>query len=174
MTPLSAALSSSHPPKSEGEVTSEQAERPGEPAQPSPGPGVRDNASERAREVILIVDDDPSVLHVASSVLERGGYEVLAAAGGVEALALAEEYEGPISLLLTDVVMPGMGGRELSEIFRARYPSVRILFMSAYTEDEVILQGVRVEDEGFIAKPYTVQRLRDKIRQALDRTEEGS
>ncbi len=64
-----------------------------------------------------------------------------------------------------------MGGRELSETFRARYPSVRILFMSAYTEDEVILQGVRVVGVDFIPKPFTVQGLRDKVRQVLDRTD---
>jgi CheY-like chemotaxis protein len=68
--------------------------------------------------------------------------------------------------------MPGMGGRELSETFRARYPAVRVLFMSAYTEDEVILQGVRVAEVDFISKPFTVQGLRDKVLQVLDRTEE--
>ena len=126
---------------------------------------------EKTRKLLLIVDDDPSVLQVASKVLNRGGYEILEAGGGAEALALAEQNEGKISLLLTDVVMPGMGGRELSETFRARYPSVRILFMSAYTEDEVILQGVRVAEVDFIPKPFTVQGLRDKVRQVLDRTE---
>ncbi len=82
---------------------------------------------------------------------------------------MAEANEGRISLLLTDVVMPGMGGRELSEIFRARYPAVRILFMSAYTEDEVILQGVSVAEVDFIPKPFTVQGLRDKVRTLIDR-----
>lgn len=82
---------------------------------------------------------------------------------------MAEANEGRISLLLTDVVMPGMGGRELSEIFRACYPAVRILFMSAYTEDEVILQGVSVAEVDFIPKPFTVQGLRDKVRTLIDR-----
>jgi CheY-like chemotaxis protein len=120
-------------------------------------------------ELLLVVDDDPSVLQVASKMLKRGGYEVLSAGGGAEALTMAEANEGRISLLLTDVVMPGMGGRELSELFRARYPAVRILFMSAYTEDEVILQGVRVAEVDFIPKPFTVQGLRDKVRTLIDR-----
>jgi CheY-like chemotaxis protein len=94
-------------------------------------------------------------------------------AEAVDALNLAEEHEGEISLLLTDVVMPGMGGRQLSGAFREGYPSVRVLFMSAYTEDEVILQGVRVAEVDFIPKPFTVQGLRDKVGQVLGRTEEG-
>ncbi len=119
-------------------------------------------------ETILVVDDDPSVLQVASKVLRRGGYEVVEADGGDKALRLAEELNGRIDLLLTDVVMPGMGGRELGEHLSERYPAVRLLFMSAYTEDEVILQGVRVAEVNFIAKPFTVEGLRTKVREVLD------
>jgi two-component system cell cycle sensor histidine kinase/response regulator CckA len=104
-----------------------------------------------------------------ASYISSQSAEALEAGGGAEALAVAQRNEGQISLLLTDVVMPGMGGRELSEAFRTRYPSLRILFMSAYTEDEVILQGVRVAEVEFIAKPFTVQGLRDKVREVLDR-----
>ena len=164
-----AALSFSGPSRSKDEPTSERAEGHKDPA---PDSESADSARGKTREVLLVVDDDPSVLQVASKVLKRGGYEVLGAGGGAEALELAEANEGRISLLLTDVVMPGMGGRELSENFRARYPAVRILFMSAYTEDEVILQGVRVAEVDFIPKPFTVQGLRDKVRQVLDRTAE--
>jgi two-component system, cell cycle sensor histidine kinase and response regulator CckA len=133
-----------------------------------PGTDDPDVSPSAAVETILVVDDDPSVLQVASKVLSRGGFDVLEASGGEEALRVAEECGGQISLLLTDVVMPGMGGRELSEAFCERYPQVRILFMSAYTEDEVILQGVRVAEVNFISKPFTVQGLRDKVRQVLD------
>lgn len=119
-------------------------------------------------ETILVVDDDPSVLQVASKVLRRGGYDVVEAGGGEEALELAEEREGRIDLLLTDVVMPGMGGRELGERLAERYPDVRMLFMSAYTEDEIILQGVRVAEVNFIAKPFTVEGLRARVRAILD------
>lgn len=159
MTSHSAARKLSDPSEPEDGAEPERAERP--------TPALE--GADSVTELLLVVDDDPSVLQVASKVLKRGGYEVLSAGGGAEALVMAEANEGRISLLLTDVVMPGMGGRELSEIFRARYPAVRILFMSAYTEDEVILQGVRVAEVDFIPKPFTVQGLRDKVRDVIDR-----
>jgi two-component system, cell cycle sensor histidine kinase and response regulator CckA len=123
-------------------------------------------------ELILVVDDDPAVLRMASKVLRRGGYEVLEAGGGSDALRIAEEHDGKIQLLLTDVVMPEMGGREVSEELRARYPRIRVLFMSAYTEDEVILRGVRVAEVNFVSKPFTVDGLRNKVREVLDRSQD--
>jgi two-component system cell cycle sensor histidine kinase/response regulator CckA len=120
-----------------------------------------------------VVDDDPAVLRMASRVLHRGGYEVLEAGGGMGALGIVEECAGRIDLLLTDVVMPEMGGRELSEVVRARYPNVRILFMSAYTEDEIILRGVRVAEVDFLPKPFTVDGLRSKVRSVLDSKRKG-
>ena len=168
MTPHSAAGRRPEEPPPRDEFEPESAESADGHPTLTPEPGAKE-ISEVKGEVVLIVDDDPSVLQVASKVLKRGGYEVLEAGGGAEALAVAQRNEGQISLLLTDVVMPGMGGRELSEAFRTRYPSVSILFMSAYTEDEVILQGVRVAEVEFIPKPFTVQGLRDKVREVLDR-----
>ncbi|MDH5591195.1 MAG: response regulator, partial [Gemmatimonadota bacterium] len=105
----------------------------------------------------------------ASKVLRRSGYNVVEASGGTEALAAVEKLEGRVHLLLTDVVMPGMNGRELSQELTARYPNVRVLFMSAYTEDEVILHGVRVAEVDFISKPFTIDGLRRKVRIILDR-----
>lgn len=122
----------------------------------------------RSDATILVVDDDASVLRVASKVLVRAGYDVLEANGGPEALQLADERDGALDLLLTDVVMPGMSGRELGQELTARYPGIRVLYMSAYTEDEVILQGVRVAEVNFIAKPFTVQGLRVKVREVLE------
>ncbi len=116
---------------------------------------------------VLVVDDDPSVLRVASKVLVRAGYSVLEANGGREALDVAAGRGGELDLLLTDVVMPGMSGRELGEELVARYPGVRVLYMSAYTEDEVILQGVRVAEVDFISKPFTVDGLRAKVQEVL-------
>lgn len=116
---------------------------------------------------VLVVDDDLSVLRVAAKVLKRGGFDVLEAGSGDAALAVAEEVNGQIDLLLTDVVMPSMNGRELSQALVARYPDVRVLFMSAYTEDEVILQGVRVAEVNFINKPFSVEGLREKVRQVI-------
>lgn len=123
-----------------------------------------------AAKTVLVVDDEPSVLRVASKVLRRDGYEILEALGGEEALRIASEHDGDIDLLLTDVVMPGLGGRELGERFRAQHPSTALLFMSGYTEDEVLLQGIRVAEVNYISKPFTVAGLREKVREVLDET----
>lgn len=137
----------------------------------APGPfRMREGEGTAKRgETVLVVDDDPAVLQVASKVLSRGGYRVIEAESGAQALRLVEESDGAVDLLLTDVVMPGMGGREISEAIAQRYPGVRVLFMSAYTEDEVILQGVRVAEVNFISKPFTVDGLRAKVREVLGR-----
>jgi CheY-like chemotaxis protein len=135
------------------------------------GPRTEDRSATAPQangELVLVVDDDPAVLRMAAKVLRRGGYEVLEAAGGREALAIADEHGDRIRLLLTDVVMPEMGGREVGEALHARHPAIRVLFMSAYTEDEVILRGVRVAEVNFVSKPFTVDGLRDKVRQVLD------
>lgn len=132
-----------------------------DPSEASSGGGAA-----RARTV-LVVDDDVSVLQVAAKVLRRDGYEVLEAGGGEEALRIAASRNGEVDLLLTDVVMPGMGGRELSERMSEEHADVPVLFMSAYTEDEMILRGVRVADVHFIQKPFTVAGLRAKVLEAL-------
>ena len=119
-------------------------------------------------KTVLVVDDDASVLRVAAKVLRRVGYHVLEAGSGDVALATVDDAEGHIDLLLTDVVMPRMNGRELSEALLARYPDVRVLFMSGYTEDEVILQGVRVAEVNFINKPFSVDSLRQKVQAVLE------
>src|SRR5688572_1761791 len=93
-----------------------------------------------ASAVILVVDDDPGVREVAARVLRRAGYQVLQAAEGDEALEVARTHAGPLHLLLTDVVMPGMNGRELGQRMSEERPETRLLYMSAYTEDEVILR----------------------------------
>jgi CheY-like chemotaxis protein len=116
---------------------------------------------------ILVVDDEPSVLQVASKVLRRGGYHVIEAQGGDEALQAAATHPGKIDLLLTDVMMPGMSGRKLGEAFTELHPSIAVLFKSAYTQDEVMLHGVRVAEMNFISKPFTVSALREKVRRIL-------
>src|SRR5688572_27395476 len=103
-----------------------------------------------ATPVILVVDDDQAVRQVAARVLQRAGYEVLQAGEGAEALRVAREHQGRLDLLLTDVVMPGMNGRELGERLAEERPETRLLYMSAYTEDEVILRGVRVAEVNFL------------------------
>ena len=119
------------------------------------------------RGTILVVDDDEAVLNVACKVLQRGGYEVVQAAGGTEALDVADRREGRFDLLLTDLVMPGMSGRELAEEVVSRYPDIQVLYMSAYTDDEIVLDGLKTSDVSFIPKPFTVDGLREKVRRVI-------
>ena len=118
--------------------------------------------------VILVVDDDPAVRQVAARVLQRAGYRVLQAGEGAEALDVARGYPGRLDLLLTDVVMPGMNGRELGERLAEERPDTRMLYMSAYTEDEVILRGVRVAEVNFLYKPFSLEGLTQAVRQILE------
>jgi CheY-like chemotaxis protein len=117
--------------------------------------------------VVLVVDDDPAVLEVAARVLERAGYRVLEAANGLEATRVARAHAGRLDLVLTDVVMPGMNGRELGERLARDHPGTRVLYMSAYTEDEVILRGVSVAGMSFVYKPFTLDGLVEAVRRAL-------
>ena len=118
---------------------------------------------------ILVVDDDAPVLDVASRALQRSGYTVLRAGSASEALEIAREHHDDIDLLLTDVVMPGMNGRELAEAIHEEHDDIAVLFMSAYTEDEVILRGVRVAEVHFVPKPFTLDVLTGAVRTALGR-----
>ena len=127
------------------------------------------SSADRETQTVLVVDDDEAVLSVAAKVLSRGGYSVISASGGHEALELAE---GQVSLLLSDLVMPEMSGRELGEIFEGRYPEIPILYMSAYTEDEVILQGLRFSEVNFMPKPFTVDGLLLKAREVIEQGKE--
>ncbi len=121
------------------------------------------------RGAVLIVDDEPLILRVACKVLEGVFDEVLEASTGEEALEVAQDHAGPITLLLTDVIMPGIGGRELSETIRRSQPDASVLFMSAYTEDEVLLEGIRVAEVEFIAKPFSIEGLRAKVFEVLEK-----
>jgi two-component system, cell cycle sensor histidine kinase and response regulator CckA len=121
----------------------------------------------RGSESVLLVEDEPSVRMLAETMLKRLGYVVVSAANGDDALRLAEERGDPIALLMTDVVMPGMSGRELAERLRARHPETQVLFTSGYTEDEIIHRGVLSENLSFISKPYSMQTLAFKLRQVL-------
>jgi PAS domain S-box-containing protein len=120
-------------------------------------------------ETICFVEDEESVRRLIRLVLETQGYTVIAAESGAEALAQAANHGGKIDLLLTDVVMPGMNGRELVERFRRRWPLVHVLYMSGYTGDAVIRYGVETAADAFMQKPFTPLALARKIRQTLDR-----
>jgi two-component system cell cycle sensor histidine kinase/response regulator CckA len=121
----------------------------------------------RASETVLLVEDNDGVRMLAETVLRREGYAVLSAAGGDEALALLDGYSEPVHLLLTDVVMSGMDGRELFLRVGARYADVKVLFMSGYTDDVVAYRGVLGADTPFVQKPFSVTALAQKVREVL-------
>ncbi len=118
-------------------------------------------------ETILVVEDEATVRNLANRLLNRLGYRVLQAADGVEALALAKDFAERIDLLLTDVVMPGMNGRQLAEQLKPIHPETKVLYTSGYTENVVAHHGVVEEGLHFIGKPYTPPELARKIRDAL-------
>jgi len=123
----------------------------------------------RGTETLLVVEDDPSVRHLARSVLEAQGYRVLSAANGQDALRVVHEHKGvPIHLVITDVVMPLMGGKAMAEWLKTSYPDLKILFTSGYTDDAILRHGVLEAGVEFLSKPYTPTTLAYKVRQMLD------
>ncbi len=119
-------------------------------------------------ETVLLVEDEAAVRKLARRVLERDGYTLLEAADGVEALRIAETHPGPIHLLLTDVVMPNLGGRDLAEAFRALRPETRVLFMTGFTDDAILRHGVSAAEGALLQKPFTPAVLARKVRSVLD------
>lgn len=120
-------------------------------------------------ETILIADDEPEVRSVAVDMLQTKGYKTLDTGDPMEALRMARTETGPIHLLLTDVVMPLMNGRELAEQVRAIRPSIRVLFMSAYSTETVEDYGIRIAPgEPFVVKPFTMEDLAAKVRAVLN------
>jgi two-component system sensor histidine kinase EvgS len=118
-------------------------------------------------ETVLLVEDEPAILRLAQTLLERLGYQVLAANLPTEALLLAQEHEGPIQLLLTDVVMPGMNGRELANRIQATRPGLRVLYVSGYTAEVIATRGILEAGVSFIQKPFTSSELAAKVHRTL-------
>lgn len=123
---------------------------------------------ESVHETVLMVEDEPALLDLGKQLLEMQGYRVLAAATPGEAIRLAEEHIGEIRLLLTDVVMPEMNGRELAQKLLSLYPGLKSLFMSGYTADIIAHHGVLDEGMYFIQKPFSLDALMAKVRETLD------
>jgi PAS domain S-box-containing protein len=121
-------------------------------------------ASTRERETVLMVEDDIGVRHMATRVLLSYGYHVLEAAGGPEALQISEQYEKPIHLLLADVVMPRMNGRELVNRLRGHRPGVPVLYISGYADNAILQLGILPPDTAFLPKPFSVEELILKVR----------
>ncbi len=123
----------------------------------------------RGTETLLVVEDEPSLRNLVRRVLETQGYQVLSAANGQEALRVAREHKGsPIRLVVTDVIMPLMGGKAMAEWLKTSYPGLQILFTSGYTDDAIAKHGVLEAGVAFLSKPYSPGTLTRKVRAMLD------
>ena len=119
-------------------------------------------------ERILLVEDDESVRELAREILEMNGYDVLEAANGVEALKVFQQHIGSINLMVTDLVMPQMGGRDLARRVTPMSPELRVLYLSGYTDSAVLQQGMLDPGSFFLQKPFTPDELAHKVREVLD------
>jgi PAS domain S-box-containing protein len=155
-----------------GEGTSFRIYLPASRAAPVPRPQEPSQPGQQARgtETVVVVEDELAVRRLIQGVLERQGYTVLTAATGLDALERLERFDGSVDLLLTDVVMPGMGGAELAGVLRRGQPELKVCFMSGYTEDEVFRHGVESLGRTFLEKPFTPDELRDRVAAILAAT----
>jgi two-component system, cell cycle sensor histidine kinase and response regulator CckA len=133
-----------------------------------PAEGVPSNPNHGGETVLLVEDEEP-VREVTALMLGSLGYRVLEASNGEEALRVVEAGREQVELLMTDVVMPGMGGRDLADALQARLPGLKVLFQSGYTGDTVIRQGILHTEVAFLQKPFTLETLSQKVREVLDR-----
>jgi PAS domain S-box-containing protein len=150
-------------PAAEGVAAEEKPERP--PPGSSDAPG--------GSETVLLVEDEDAVRALGRLVLRQGGYDVLEARDGGEALRLCAGHAGPIHLLVSDVVMPGLGGRQLAERLAESRPGMKVLFMSGYIDDAVVRHGVSAAEVAFLPKPFTPAALARKVREVLDGSPAG-
>ncbi len=134
-----------------------------------PAPGV--GKQPRGDETVLLVEDDDAVRTLTRHILQNCGYTVLEASNGRDAVRLAEGRQGPIHLLVTDVVMPYMGGRQVAERLAAMKPGIKVLYCSGYTDDTVIRHGILEKGTAFVQKPYSPVLLAQKVRDVLDGTD---
>jgi two-component system cell cycle sensor histidine kinase/response regulator CckA len=128
----------------------------------------------RGSETVLLVEDDVAVRKLASSILQRSGYIVLEAGGGPEALEIVAGHSGVISLLITDVVMPGMSGRDLSKRLSEIRPGLPVLFLSGYTSNAIVHHNVLDSGVNFLQKPFTPEGLAHKVREVLNTSAKGT
>src|SRR5205809_684516 len=130
-----------------------------------PAPAVQ---PARGPETVLLAEDEPAVRAIAQPALERHGYTVLPAATGAAALALAAQHAATIDLLLTDVVMPGMSGRDLADRLTAQRPGIRVLYISGYTDNAIVRHGMLEPGLAYLQKPFRPDALVRKVREVLD------
>jgi CheY-like chemotaxis protein len=129
---------------------------------------MSDETVPRGDETVLVVEDEESVRSFVVKVLDDLGYTVMEAADGPAALRLCASYHGTIDLLLTDVVLPKMSGREVAEKLLPLRPDIVVLYTSGYTEDSIVRNGVLTEEVNFLEKPITVESLAQAVRGVLD------
>jgi two-component system, cell cycle sensor histidine kinase and response regulator CckA len=134
----------------------------------SVGPAERNAATPKGTETILLVEDSDSLREVTKEFLQIAGYNVVEGRDGKDALQVARAHEEAIHLLLTDVVMPGMSGRELANEVKRIHPETRILFMSGYTSNAIVHRGVLDEGVSLLTKPFTRSGLTQKVREILN------
>ncbi len=142
-----------------------RAEGPGEPALAVPRTGRK---TRRGSETVLLVEDEDNIREPAVEILESRGYQVIAAHDAAQALALAEEHAGPIHILVTDVVMPGLSGSQLAGQLTQRLPGLRVLYISGYPEDSISHHGVLNPEQCFLQKPFPPGQFLEKLREVLD------
>jgi DNA-binding NtrC family response regulator len=126
------------------------------------------------RETILLVDDEKSIRKLGKRVLSEAGYRVLEASDGAMALRIAAEQVGEIDLVLTDVEMPTLGGRGMVDELHELSPGVRVLFMSGYTDNEILRRGIRKSETDFLQKPFTADSLRLAVQAVLSKPSTAS
>ncbi len=136
---------------------------------PRPAAAPTPRVDRGGTESILVVEDEPMVRDVTARVLREAGYQVHVATGGEDAIAWLRAEGGPVDLVVTDVVMPGMGGRELAAAVEAIRPGIRVIYVSGFTADATLRHGVSADGPDFLAKPFTPEVLRARVRAALDR-----
>jgi two-component system cell cycle sensor histidine kinase/response regulator CckA len=123
----------------------------------------------RGTETLLVVEDEPSLMHLTRRALEAQGYEVLSASNGQDALRVAREHKGPpIRLVVTDVIMPLMGGKVMAEWLKTTHPGIKVLFTSGHTDEAIAHHGMLETGVEFLSKPYTSATLARKVREVLD------
>ena len=132
-----------------------------EPATPAAG-------ATRGAETVLVAEDEEPVRALVREVLHRSGYTVFEASGGEEAISLSQRHPEPIHLLLTDLVMPGIGGRILADRLAPLRPAMKVLYMSGYTDDEMMREAVQQAAVAFLPKPFSADTLLRKVRDVLD------
>lgn len=140
-------------------------------AQPAPAravPAEHAAVASGGHETVLIVEDEPMILRVARAALEKRGYHVLCAGNGADALEVAARAGGQVDLLVTDIVMPRLGGKELSARLQEQHSRLEVLYTSGYAETAIAHQGVLLEGVNFLQKPYTLSALAMRVREVLD------